>query len=104
MLGLLKKLFGGTSVNYKELMSNGAVIVDVRSTGEFKAGHIPGSKNFPLDNIRSKVAELKKLNKPVITVCRSGARSGMAKSILKSAGLEVYNGGPWTSLKNKIAS
>ena len=85
-------------------MSNGAVIVDVRSTGEFKAGHIPGSKNFPLDSIRSKVAELKKLNKPVITVCRSGARSGMAKSILKSAGLEVYNGGPWTSLKNKIAS
>ena len=85
-------------------MSNGAVIVDVRSTGEFKAGHIPGSINFPLDNIRSKVAELKKLNKPVITVCRSGARSGMAKSILKSAGLEVYNGGPWTSLKNKIAS
>mgnify|MGYP001397336196 CR=1 FL=1 len=104
MLGFLKKIFGGTSVNYKELMSNGAVIVDVRSTGEFKAGHIPGSKNFPLDNIRSKVAELKKLNKPVITVCRSGARSGMAKSILKSAGLEVYNGGPWTSLKNKIAS
>lgn len=104
MLGLLKKLFGGTSVSYKELMSNGAVIVDVRSTGEFKAGHIPGSKNFPLDSIRSKVAELKKLNKPVITVCRSGARSGMAKSILKSAGLEVYNGGPWTSLKNKIAS
>ncbi|HNR17843.1 MAG TPA: rhodanese-like domain-containing protein [Chitinophagaceae bacterium] len=104
MLGFLKKIFGGTSVNYKELVSNGAIIVDVRSPGEYKAGHIPGSKNFPLDNIRSKVAELKKINKPVITVCRSGARSGMAKSILQSAGIEVYNGGPWTSLKNKIAS
>jgi rhodanese-related sulfurtransferase len=102
MLGLLKKLFGGASVNYKELVSNGAIIVDVRSAGEYKAGHIPGSKNFPLDNIRSKVADLKKLNKPVITVCRSGARSGMAKEILKSAGLEVYNGGPWTSLKSKL--
>jgi len=104
MLGFLKKIFGGTSVNYKELVSNGAIIVDVRSPGEYKAGHIPGSKNFPLDNIRSKVAELKKINKPVITVCRSGARSGMAKSILQSAGIEVYNGGPWTSLKSKIAS
>lgn len=104
MLGFLKKIFGGTPINYKELVSNGAIIVDVRSAGEYKAGHIPGSKNFPLDNIRSKVAELKKINKPVITVCRSGARSGMAKSILKSAGIEVYNGGPWTSLKNKIAS
>ncbi|MDZ4809943.1 MAG: rhodanese-like domain-containing protein [Bacteroidota bacterium] len=102
MLTLLKKLFGGTSVNYKELVSNGAIIVDVRSAGEYKAGHIPGSKNFPVDNIRSKVAELKKINKPVITVCRSGTRSGMAKGILKSAGIEVYNGGPWTSLKNKL--
>ncbi len=102
MLALLKKLFGGASVNYKELVSNDAIIVDVRSASEYKAGHIPGSKNFPVDNIRSKVAELKKFNKPVITVCRSGARSSMAKGILKSAGIEVYNGGPWTSLKNKL--
>lgn len=102
MLALLKKLFGGRSVNYKELVSNGAIIIDVRSTSEYKTGHIIGSKNFPLDNIRRKVTELKKNNKPVITVCRSGARSGLAKSILKSAGLEVYNGGPWTSLKNKL--
>lgn len=103
MLGLLKKLFGGTTVDYKELLSKGAVIVDVRSNSEYKSGHIPGSKNFPLDSIRNKVADLKKLNKPVITVCRSGARSGMAKNILKSAGIEVYNGGAWYSLKNKIA-
>ncbi len=102
MLALLKKLFGGASVNYKELVSNGAIIVDVRTASEYKAGHIPGSKNFPLDNIRTKVADLKKLNKPVITVCRSGARSGMAKGILKSSGIEVYNGGPWTSLKSKL--
>ena len=102
MLALLKKLFGGASANYKELVSNGAIIVDVRTASEYKAGHIPGSKNFPLDNIRTKVAELKKINKPVITVCRSGARSGMAKGILKSSGIEVYNGGPWTSLKSKL--
>ncbi len=102
MLAFLKKIFGGSTINYKELVTNGAIIVDVRTSGEFKAGHIPGSKNFPLDNIRTKVADLKKLNKPVITVCRSGARSGMAKGILKSAGIEVYNGGAWTSLKSKI--
>ena len=102
MLGFLKKLFGGASVNYKELVTNGAIIVDVRSASEYKAGHIPGSKNFPLDSIQTKIAELKKLNKPVITVCRSGTRSGMAKGILKSAGIEVYNGGPWTSLKSKL--
>ncbi len=103
MLGFLKKLIGGTAVNYKELVDNGAIILDVRSAGEYKSGHIPGSKNYPLDSIRTKVAELKKLNKPVITVCRSGARSGMAKGILKSAGIEVYNGGPWTRLAGKLA-
>lgn len=104
MITFLKKLFGGTTANFKELVNKGAVIVDVRSTGEYSAGHIPGSINYPLETIRSKVTGFKKLNKPVITVCRSGARSGQAMGILKSAGLEVYNGGPWTSLKNKIAS
>ena len=103
MLGFLKRLFGGTPVNYKELVSNGAIIVDVRSTGEYKSGHIPGSRNYPLDGIRGRVQDLKKTNKPVITVCRSGARSSMAKNILKSAGIEVYNGGAWNSFMNKIA-
>lgn len=103
MLGFLKKIFSGSSVNYKELIGNGAIIIDVRTTGEFKSGHLQGSKNYPLDSIRTKVSDLKKLNKPVITVCRSGSRSSMAKNILKAAGIEVYNGGSWYSLKNKIA-
>jgi phage shock protein E len=103
MLGFFKKLLGGSPVNFRELISDGAIIIDVRSPGEYKAGHVQGSKNYPLDNIRNKVSELKKMSKPVITVCRSGTRSGIAKGILKSAGIEVYNGGAWTSLKNKIA-
>lgn len=103
MIGFLKNIFGGTAVDLRELVSKGAIIVDVRSAAEYKSGHIKGSKNFPLDNIRSKVAELKKINKPVITVCRSGARSSMARNILRSAGIEVYNGGPWTRLQHKIA-
>lgn len=102
MIEFIKKLFGIKTVDFRELVNNGAVIIDVRSPMEYKSGNIKGSKNFPVENIRSKVAEIKKLNKPIITVCRSGARSGMAKSILKSAGIDVYNGGPWTSLQSKI--
>ena len=102
MTGFFKKIFGGTSVNFSELVRSGAVIIDVRGPGEYKAGHVPGSKNYPLDGIRSKVNVLQNLGKPVITVCRSGTRSGIARGILKSAGIEVYNGGAWTSLKNKI--
>jgi len=101
MFSFLKGLFG-PGTDYKALLQQGAVIVDVRSTGEYKSGHIKEARNIPVDVIRSKVAELKKLNKPVITCCASGARSGMAKSILKSNGIEAYNGGPWTSLQSKI--
>lgn len=103
MLGLFKKIFGGSTVDLKELVTSGAVIIDVRSPNEYKTGHIQGSKNYPLDSLRSKLNEVKKTGKPVITVCRSGTRSGIAKGILKSAGIEAYNGGAWTSLKNKIA-
>ncbi len=102
MLGFLQKLFGGTPMDYKGLMSKGAIIVDVRSQSEYKSGQINGSRNYPLDSLRGKINDLKKLNKPVITVCLSGGRSGMAKNLLKAAGIEVYNGGPWTSLRNKI--
>jgi len=103
MLGFIQKLLGGKPVDFKGLVQAGALIVDVRSASEYKSGHISGSKNYPLDGLQGRIAELKKLNKPVITVCRSGARSRMARGILKNAGIEVYNGGAWFMLKNKIA-
>jgi rhodanese-related sulfurtransferase len=104
MIGnLIKRLFGvKESINYKALLANGAVIVDVRTQGEFKMGHIKGAVNIPVDEIKSKVNELKQKGKPVITCCRSGARSGMAASILRKNGLEAYNGGPWNSLNNQL--
>ncbi len=88
--------------DYATLVKNGAMIVDVRTPGEFNSGHIQGSINIPLDLIENKAAELKRKNKVVITCCRSGSRSGMAMSILKEEGIECYNGGPWNVLDNKI--
>lgn len=100
MLEFFKKIFGGgPSVNFSELVSQGAMIVDVRTPGEFNSGHIQGAVNIPLDTIKGRIAELKKKNKPVITCCRSGSRSGMAKNILSSAGIECYNGGAWNNLQ-----
>ena len=104
MLGIFKKLFGGGStVDYKALLSLGALIVDVRTPGEFRNGHIKGAINIPLDEVKSRATALKKKNKPIITCCRSGNRSGMAKNILTSAGVECYNGGAWNMLNHKIA-
>jgi rhodanese-related sulfurtransferase len=101
-MSLLGKLFGMKSVNYQQLVQEGAVIVDVRSPGEFQGGHIKGSINVPLQSIQSSLGKIPK-NKTVITCCASGMRSASAKSILKSAGYEdVHNGGGWMSLKSKI--
>lgn len=103
MLGFLKKIFGGNTVNYAELVKNGAQIIDVRTPAEFNGGHIKGAKNIPLQTIGSNLSKINK-NKPVITCCASGARSAAAKSILKNSGFtEVYNGGGWSSLKSKLS-
>jgi len=103
MLGTLKKLFGfGPAVDYKQLMQEGAIIVDVRSKGEFSSGHIKGSVNIPVDSLAGNLGKLKDKNKPVITCCASGMRSASAKGILKSKGYtNVHNGGSWASLDRK---
>jgi rhodanese-related sulfurtransferase len=103
MLSALKKLFGiGPATDYKALLQQGAQIIDVRTTGEYQGGHIRGSVNIPLQTLHGNLKKIKK-DKPVITCCASGMRSAQAKSILKSNGFtEVYNGGGWMGLQNKI--
>jgi len=104
MFDTIKKLFGlGSSVDYKALISDGAVIIDVRTKGEFAGGHIKGAINIPLDMIGNNISQFKDKEKPIITCCASGMRSASAKSILQSKGYKnVYNGGGWSSLQNKI--
>ena len=101
MFGFLNKLFG-PKTDFKALMEKGAIIIDVRTPDEFKSGHIKGSLNIPVQVIQGKIADLKKKNKPIIAVCRSGARSGVAADMLKNAGVEAYNGGPWNALEFEI--
>jgi len=94
--------FGGKSENIKDFIEKGAVIIDVRTPGEFQGGHIKGSKNIPLNTLGNQIESIKKLNKPVIACCASGMRSAQATSILKSNGIEALNGGGWSSLQNKL--
>lgn len=92
MFGIFKK------TDYKKLLADGAVIIDVRSKQEYASGAIPGSENIPLNSIPARIQQIKSLNVPVITVCASGMRSGVAKGQLKAAGIDAYNGGPWTKM------
>lgn len=94
-MGLLSKLFG-PKVDLSEIKRNGAIILDVRTPAEYNGGHGKGSVNIPLDQIKSKMDKIKAYKKPIITCCASGMRSGSAASILKSNGIEAYNGGSWS--------
>jgi rhodanese-related sulfurtransferase len=104
MINTIKNLLGlGPKVDYAALVKQGAIILDVRSKGEFASGHIKGSLNISVDTLSRSLSQLKDKQKPIITCCASGMRSASAKSILKANGYEhVHNGGSWIGLKNKI--
>lgn len=92
-------LFGFGKNKIKEALRNGAVIIDVRSPGEYDRGKVPGSMNIPVDRIQSNAERIKAMKKPVVLCCASGTRSGIARQMLKSSGVqEVFNGGSWESV------
>ena len=103
MIDSLKRFLGITPApDFKELVKNGAQIIDVRSEGEYASGHIKNSINIPVNELSANSKKIKK-DKVIITCCASGMRSASAKSILKRMGHpEVYNGGGWMSLNLKI--
>lgn len=104
MINSIKKALGfGPAVDYSQLVKDGAVILDVRSKGEYSGGHIRGSINIAVDQLKPNLSRLPDKHKPIITCCASGMRSASAKSILESNGYQnVFNGGSWSGLQNKI--
>lgn len=82
-------------------MENERTIIDVRSAMEFMGGNIAGSINIPLQEIPSKMDEIKQMDNPILC-CASGNRSGQAVNFLKSNGIECENGGGWMELNYKI--
>ena len=104
MLSTIMNLLGfGPKTDYSELVKQGALILDVRSKGEYSSGHIQGSVNIPVEQLGNNLGKLKDKNKTIITCCASGMRSASAKGILTSNGYQnVYNGGAWQNLDRKI--
>lgn len=99
MLQFIKNILGiGPKVDITALIAQGATVIDVRTPAEYKDGHVKGSINLPLQTLGSQMKKLKK-DQVIVTCCRSGSRSGMARRQLQAAGFtQVYNGGPWNTL------
>ncbi len=102
-MNIFQKLFSETpKVDLKAMVAEGAFLVDVRTPGEFAEGHVNGSVNIPLDNVLSELPKFKN-KKNIIVFCRSGNRSGQAKSILEQNGITgVVNGGTWQDVNQFV--
>ena len=73
------------------LVESGAYIVDVRTPGEFAAGHLKGAVNIPLGELRQRAGEIPK-DRPVYLHCRTSQRSYNGIMALKGRGFEnLYN-------------
>lgn len=84
---------GGNKMKLKQMLEQGAKIIDVRSRGEFSTGHYAGAINIPLDELPAKISTLGKKDDPVIVYCASGMRSSSAQRMLQAAGFtNVENG------------
>lgn len=90
MFGFNQPMYSLECPEAREMVANGAQLVDVRSPQEFAMGAIPGSLNLPLQAIHSAEQHLDK-SKPVILYCASGMRSGQALGVLAQMGFDAVH-------------
>jgi len=99
-MSLWNQLFGGSGSKAsaarvdgqraRALVAEGATLVDVRSPAEYGHGHIDGAINIPVNQLKSRLADVPE--GAVVVYCRSGARSAAAGRTLAGAGREnVYD-------------
>ena len=110
-MGLFDMFKGGASadeISHNDLVAalqtKSVALIDVREPGEYAAGHVEGAVNLPLSGFD---ASLLPKGKPVVLICRSGARSSQALAKAHAAGLtdiRHYRGGcmGWSSAGGKL--
>jgi rhodanese-related sulfurtransferase len=74
--------------NARQLVAEGALLVDVRSPEEFATAHLPQAVNIPVDQLPARLDEVRQFACPVVVYCASGMRSGRATGVLRSAEIE----------------
>jgi phage shock protein E len=76
----------------RELVAHGAMLLDVRTAEEFRAGHLDGALNVPVQQLMQRIAELGDRSRTIVVYCRSGNRSALAAELLRTQGYQhVYD-------------
>ena len=103
MFNFLKKLFSSPdNTQLSGAIREGALLVDVRSPGEFASGSVKGAVNIPLPDIENKLSKLKGYPS-IVVFCLSGHRSARAKRILEQNGFpNIINGGTWRNVRQSL--
>ncbi len=107
IFGFLANLFScgaADKTNIPVLVQSGALIIDVRTAGEFSGGTIQGAVNIPYDEIAARIGKVEAdKSRSIIVYCRSGARSAAAKKSLEQAGYtQVINGGGFSAMRKLL--
>lgn len=82
------------SPHHRELVAQGALLLDVRTPAEFREGHVPQALNLPVQELPQRLHEVGPTERPVVVYCRSGGRSALAAQLLARAGYTVRDIGP----------
>jgi phage shock protein E len=102
---IAKYLMAGSpsrDVDIASLIESGALLIDVRSPGEFASEHVEGAVNIPHTLIDSELKGQAK-DQPIILYCHSGARATAAKRTLEKAGYtRVINAGSIHQLTKQL--
>jgi len=97
--GVIATLFGVRQVGLvrpktaRLLLRQRALVVDVRTDAEYRRGHLPGSINLPLGELREAIAKrAPKKDRVLLVYCASGSRSGAGRRVLREMGYhQVFN-------------
>lgn len=92
-MSIFSKMFGRKyatidAIRARQIVSDGGILIDVRNTAEWNAGHAPVATHIPLDQLDRKLGQLPQ-GVPIVTVCKSGVRSAAAARTLADLGFEV---------------
>lgn len=79
----------GQDLNKLAKSEHDELILDVRTSNEFRQGHLPGAMNIDVQSLPAHLDDLRPYqDKPIILYCRSGARAEMAAQYLEQVGFK----------------